>query len=377
MPTTEAHPRSPRPHAARLLSVSTGKVWLASLTAAFLPALDCLASEGGAAGNGELPPFWGLGVMPFVALLGAIAILPLLRWTHHWWESNYHRLLVALGAAIATLAYYFFIAGVGFGGLLHVLEHALLEEYVPFIVLLFSLYVIAGGIALRGNLAAHPATNTALLGLGAGLASFIGTTGASMLLIRPVLQTNQERKHKVHTVIFFIFLVSNIGGTLLPIGDPPLFLGYLSGVPFFWTLSLWKEWLTCSVLLLVTYYVWDTRAYRKEAPRDIQRDETVRERLRLDGVVNVFWLAGIVASVAAIVPGKPFPLLGFTVFPFLRELLMLGFVGLSLKTTPREVRERNHFNYAAILEVAALSWASSSRCRCPSTCSTSAAPSSG
>lgn len=314
------------------------------------PAPSSLAAEGG----GELPPLWGLGVLPFVALLGAIAILPLLRFSHHWWENNLHRLYVALGAALATVGYYSFIAGVGVAGIARVLDHALLQEYVPFMVLLFCLYVIAGGIALRGNLPAHPATNTAFLGVGALLASFIGTTGASMLLIRPLLQTNKERKEKVHTVVFFIFLVSNIGGTLLPIGDPPLFLGYLAGVPFFWTLSLWREWLVCSGLLLAVYYVWDTLAWRTEKPRDRLRDEAVREPLRLEGRINVLWLLGVVAAVAFVVPGKPFPLLGFTAFPFLRELLMLGFVALSLKTTAKEVRAHNHFNYAAIIEVAVL-----------------------
>lgn len=304
--------------------------------------------------GGELPRFWGLGTLPFVVLLAAIALLPLLRWSHHWWESNLHRLFVSGGAAAVTLGYYLLVAEVGSEGISHVLRRALLEEYVPFMALLFCLYVISGGIALRGNLPAHPLTNTGLLGLGTLLASFIGTTGASMLLIRPLLQTNKERERKEHTVVFFIFLVSNIGGTLLPIGDPPLFLGYLAGVPFFWTLGLWPEWLTCSLLLLVIYYVWDRWAYAKETRKVLQLDETVREPLRLEGGINILWLLGVVSAVAFVVPGKPFPLLGFTTFPFLRELLMLGCVVLSLKTTPARVREQNQFTYAAILEVAAL-----------------------
>ena len=126
--------------------------------------------------------------------------------------------------------------------------------------------------ALSGDLVAKPVTNTAFLAIGAAIASFIGTTGASMLLIRPMLQTNSERKHVVHTIVFFIFLVSNIGGTLLPIGDPPLFLGYLRGVNFFWTMGLWKEWAFCCMALLLIYLVWDTLAYRRETPRDIERD---------------------------------------------------------------------------------------------------------
>jgi Na+/H+ antiporter NhaD/arsenite permease-like protein len=178
-----------------------------------------------------------------------------------------------------------------------------------------------------------------------------------MLLIRPLLQTNRERKHVVHTVVFFIFLVSNVGGCLLPIGDPPLFLGFLKGVPFFWTLNLWKEWIVCCAILLVVYYIWDTFAYRRESRKDITRDETERQPLRLSGGINMLWLAGVVAAVAFIVPDKPFPGFGedgFHSFPFLRELFMLAFVGLSLKTTPRGVRAANKFNYAAILEVAAL-----------------------
>ncbi|MHC4128972.1 MAG: sodium:proton antiporter, partial [Planctomycetota bacterium] len=157
-----------------------------------------------------------------------------------------------------------------------------------------------------------------------------------------------------HTVIFFIFLVSNIGGCLLPIGDPPLFLGYLFGVPFFWTLGLWAPWLVCCVILLVIYYVWDSIAYRREAPGAIKLDLTQREPLRLSGAKNILWLLGVVCCVAFVKPGTDFPLLGFKVFPFLRELLMLGFVVVSLATTPAGVRAYNQFNYSAILEVAAL-----------------------
>jgi Na+/H+ antiporter NhaD/arsenite permease-like protein len=155
-------------------------------------------------------------------------------------------------------------------------------------------------------------------------------------------------------VIFFIFLVSNIGGCLLPIGDPPLFLGYLFGVPFFWTLGLWLPWLVCCGILLVIYYALDSLAYRREAPQALAADEKQREPLRLEGAINLLWLLGVVCSVAFVVPGKQFPLLGFEVFPFLRELLMLGFVAISLWRTPKAIRQYNNFNYVAILEVAAL-----------------------
>jgi Na+/H+ antiporter NhaD/arsenite permease-like protein len=260
--------------------------------------------------------------------------------------------MVAACFAAVTLVYYLFAYGVD--KVVTVLEHAILAEYIPFIVLLFSLYVISGGISLKGDLAAHPSTNTAFLAVGALIASFVGTTGASMLLIRPLLQTNSERRHVKHTVIFFIFLVSNVGGCLLPIGDPPLFLGYLKGVNFLWTLGLWREWAVMCVILLVVYYIWDSYAYRKETLKDIIRDETERTKLKLRGKWNLLWLLGVVLCVALIKPGEPFLGLEFRPFPFMRELAMLGFVGLSLRLTRRQIRRDNQFNYHAILEVAAL-----------------------
>jgi Na+/H+ antiporter NhaD/arsenite permease-like protein len=300
----------------------------------------------------ELPPLWGLGILPFIGVLGCIAVLPLLRATHHWWESNLNRLGVSLVCATLTIGFYLWSAGVG--GAVSALEHAIVVEYIPFIILLFSLYVISGGISLQGDLAARPLTNTAFLAGGALIASIIGTTGASMLLIRPLLQTNSERRHVVHTVVFFIFLVSNIGGTLLPIGDPPLFLGFLYGVPFFWTLGLWPQWLACCAILLVVYFVWDTFAYRRERPADLEMDRTHRRPLRLRGGINFVWLLGVVCCVAFVQEGKQIPLLGFPVFPFLRELLMLALVVTSILWTPKSIREDNQFNYAAIGEVAAL-----------------------
>ena len=182
------------------------------------------------------------------------------------------------------------------------------------------------------------------------IASIVGTTGASMLLIRPLLQTNAERKHVKHTVIFFIFLVSNCGGCLLPIGDPPLFLGYLKGVPFLWTLALWKEWaVVCGALLLI-YYLWDHRAYKTEAVRDIVRDEAQLAPLRLRGRINLALLSGVVLCVGLVKPGEEFLGLGFRTFPFMRELVTLALVAASLKWSKPGVREANQFNYAAILE---------------------------
>jgi Na+/H+ antiporter NhaD/arsenite permease-like protein len=175
-----------------------------------------------------------------------------------------------------------------------------------------------------------------------------------MLLIRPLLNTNRERKHKVHTVVMFIFLVSNIGGTLLPIGDPPLFLGYLEGVPFLWTFGLWIPWAFACTLLLAIYFVWDTVIYAKESDAVKTFDRTNVQPLHLKGSINILWLFGVVLCVALIIPGNVVPLTKFEAFNFLRELAMLGLVALSLITTRRSVRESNQFEYGAILEVAAL-----------------------
>jgi len=200
-----------------------------------------------------------------------------------------------------------------------VLDHAVLAEYVPFITLLFSLYVIAGGIVVRGDIRATPAVNTSIIGVGGLLASFIGTTGSAMLLIRFLLRTNSERKHKVHTVVFFIFIAANVGGTLLPIGDPPLFLGYLRGVDFFWTLGLWKYWAFMLAILLGIYFLWDSRAYEREAPQDIRLDDTQFQPMQVVGLVNVLWLLGVVSAVATLDPSKAFPGTTWHAPPYLRE----------------------------------------------------------
>jgi Na+/H+ antiporter NhaD/arsenite permease-like protein len=358
-------------HAGHAGKPLNGLQWASIILAAIIVALliygslthagDHGGGHGGGDGHGAAPAVAHavahappvLAVIPFAGLLLSIALLPLIPFTSHWWENNKNRLGLSLTLAGGTLLYY--LISSGSAKAYEVLQHAVVLEYIPFIMLLFSLYVISGGICLRGDLAAHPATNTAFLAIGGLLASFIGTTGASMLLIRPLLKTNSERKRVRHTVIFFIFIVSNIGGSLLPIGDPPLYLGYLKGVPFFWTFTaLWKEWLLCSVVLLIVYFIWDTVAYGKEERRDIARDETQREPLKLEGGVNLLYLLGVVGCAAAIQPGKPVPLLGFTAFPYLRELIMIAMVALSLKTTRPSTRAANQFNYHAILEVAAL-----------------------
>lgn len=319
------------------------------------------------------PPLWM--VVPFAALLLAIAVLPLVRWTEHWWESNLHRFYVAAGLAAATLAYYLFLhpgavdghwpahhVTSASGGVLQVeaawtiFANAILYEFIPFIVLLFSLYTISGGIRIEGDLQANPMTNASFIAAGGILASFVGTTGAAMLLIRPLLDTNSERKHVKHTVIFFIFVVCNCGGLLLPIGDPPLFLGYLRGVPFTWTFELLPHWLFVNGTLLLIYELLDQFIfYPKESLADLHKDVTQRRPLRIAGLaVNGPLLAGVVLAVALLDPSKPLPGTDWHAWLYLREIAQLGLVALSLLLGHMAIRQANRFNYHAIVEVAAL-----------------------
>jgi Na+/H+ antiporter NhaD/arsenite permease-like protein len=305
-------------------------------------------------------------MLPFAALLGCIALLPLMHATGHWWEHNRNKFLVAAGLGLVTLAYYAFLYGhgvhdhlsgttsaSGMPAAVTVVRNSILNDYVPFMTLLFCLYVISGGISIEGGLVGRPSLNVRILGLGAVLASFIGTTGAAMLLIRPLIKANARRRHIVHSMVFFIFIVCNIGGCLLPLGDPPLFLGYLKGVPFLWTLHLAIPWAFANGVLLAVYFAWDSVAYRGE-------DESMKwpagepHRLGVRGVVNFLWLAGVIAAVALLVPGKPLPGTTWTTPLYFREAVMLVLAALSLLTTAIAVRTSNHFHYGAILEVAAL-----------------------
>jgi Na+/H+ antiporter NhaD/arsenite permease-like protein len=278
-----------------------------------------------------LAPLPLYAVLPFVALLLVIAFFPL--WLPHRWESNRNKLLVSVVLGTPSLVLYL------------VREPAALvhttTDYVSFIILLAGLYVISGGVLLRGDLEARPLVNTAFLAMGTLLASVIGTTGASMLLIRPLLQTNRERARVTHTVIFFIFLVSNIGGMLTPLGDPPLFLGYLAGVPFTWTFRLWLPWLVMTVSLLVLHFLWDSSEYSRETRGARHPDRELIEPLSIHGSLNGVWLAGLVAAVA------------FLRAPF-REVVILTLSGLSLWLTPREIRRANGFSLGPMIEVAVL-----------------------
>jgi Na+/H+ antiporter NhaD/arsenite permease-like protein len=269
--------------------------------------------------------------MPFAAMLLAIAVLPVCA--AHWWEPNRRKLLVSGLLGLPVAAYY---AVADPSALLHT-GH----EYVSFLALLASLFAITGGIRLTGDLRATPLVNAGFLAAGTLLASLLGTTGASMLLIRPLLESNRQRTRVTHTVVFFIFLVSNVGGLLTPLGDPPLFLGYLQGVPFTWTLRLWPQWLVASALLLAAYVAIDTALCRKEPATALRRDAARRAPMRLEGALNLVWLGAVVLAVA------------FLAAPW-REVTMLAVTGASFRFTDHAVRARNGFTAYPIVEVAVL-----------------------
>jgi Na+/H+ antiporter NhaD/arsenite permease-like protein len=270
-------------------------------------------------------------VLPFALLLLSIAVMPLAA--PHFWESNLRKLAICAALGVPVVGLYLQHAPAA-------LTHTA-ADYVSFLILLGSLFMISGGIMMEGDLLATPRINALFLASGALLASFIGTTGASMLLIRPLLHTNSERKHVVHTVVFFIFLVSNIGGCLTPLGDPPLFLGYLQGVPFTWTLRLAAEWAFAVALLLAIYVVWDTRMYRREPPDRIALDKARRHPLHVGGKENFLYLAGIVLAAA------------FLAAPW-REAAMVTLTAIAWLRTSHHLRHANHFSIGPIVEVAVL-----------------------
>lgn len=289
-------------------------------------------------------PLWAS--IPFAIMLLFIAIGPL--FFHHWWEENKNKLIVSLVLGIPTAIY--LIAS----GLTHDLMHQMIFDYIPFIVLLGSLFVITGGIQLKGDIEAKPSINTLFLAIGAVLASFMGTTGAAMLLIRPVIKTNSERKYKVHTILFFIAIVANTGGMLTPLGDPPLFLLYLRGAPFEWFFHLTKEWAFVNGMLLVIYYLFDTYYHKKEPVANVIKDRAQIEKLSLSGTYNFIFLIGIVASVAFLNQNYLEIIKTNQNFAFIREAVMIAFAGMSLYFTPKLLRTDNKFTWTPIIEVAFL-----------------------
>ena len=318
-----------------------------ALAALLLPGLARAADLDGS----QLSLLWGV---PFAGVLLSIALMPLLApvfWHHHFGK-------VSAAWALAFLVPFAVVVGPGITGASVV--HALLAEYIPFIVLLTALFAVAGGIFVRGNLHGSPGLNTGLLAIGAVLASFMGTTGASMLLIRPLIRANDNRKHQVHVVVFFIFIVSNAGGSLTPLGDPPLFLGFLKGVDFFWTVThLWGHALFLIGALLVLFYAIDWWFYNRReeiVPQDPTPDTP---RLGFDGGFNFallgvvvllvlmsgLWKSSVVFNIAGTEVGLP---------GVLRDVGLIIVTLVSLKLTPSSVHESNQFNWGPMLEVAKL-----------------------
>lgn len=235
--------------------------------------------------DGSKLPLWS--IIPFIGMLLSIAIVPLINF--HFWEHHYGKFSLAW---IAIFSIPFLIAYKGDGW--YEIVHIVLLDYVPFIILLTALFTCAGGICLKGSLRGSPVVNTILIAIGTALASWMGTTGAAMLLIRPILRANEWRKHRIHVVVFFIFLVANIGGSLTPLGDPPLFLGFLKGIDFFWTMALLPAMLPVVILLLIIFFIFDTVLFRKEGTPP---DDGEKEPLRLQGVWNFVFIAGIIGAI--------------------------------------------------------------------------------
>jgi Na+/H+ antiporter NhaD/arsenite permease-like protein len=297
--------------------------------------------------NPEMP-IWALA--PFALMLLIIALGPL--FFNHWWEQNRNKLIVSVALGIPISIY--LIAK----GLSHDLIHQLLFDYIPFIILLGALFTITGGIHLKGDIEAKPWINTLFLGIGAILASIMGTTGAAMLLIRPVIKTNSQRKYKVHTILFFIATVANCGGLLTPLGDPPLFLLYLRGAEFTWFLSMIPEWAVTNGLLLLIYFIVDSYFYKKEPIASIILDKLQKEPIKLKGNLNFLWLIGVILSVAFLNKGY-FPEWdssqgGEDILGFIREGALILMAVLSLIFTRKSLREANKFTWTPILEVAFL-----------------------
>ncbi|AYC30958.1 sodium:proton antiporter [Pseudomonas cavernae] len=311
-----------------------------------VPGLAAAAEIDGA----SLSLAWAL---PFVGILLSIALLPI--FAARLWHQHFGK-ITALWALAVLLP---FAASFGGQATAALLAHALLAEYLPFILLLFALYTISGGILVGGNLHGSPRLNTGLLAIGTLLASLMGTTGAAMLLIRPLLRANDNRKHRVHVVVFFIFLVANVGGGLTPLGDPPLFLGFLKGVDFLWTVEhMALPVLLLSAALLALFYAIDSYYYRREDELQAH-DPSPDSPLKLYGQANFLLLAGVIGAVLLSglwKPGIGFDVLGTPVElqNLVRDGLLLGLALLSLALTPKQVRAGNEFSWGPIVEVGKL-----------------------
>ena len=298
---------------------------------------------------GTLLPAWS--ALPFAGILLSIALLPLLA--PHFWHHHFAK--VSAGWALAFAVPFV----VGFGGeAVHELLHVAIIDYVPFLILISTLFTIGGGLHVAGSLRGTPQTNALLMVIGTVIASVVGTTGAAMIMIRPLLKANRTRRHRAHTVVFFIFLVANIGGGLTPLGDPPLFLGFLHGVPFFWTLGLWKEVVFCAVVVLGLYLLHDLYYWGQESAVVREAPAEPGEPVRIEGAINFVLLAGVIAAVVAsgLVAGPEVSLLGVhqTTSNLVRDGVMVAMLLASWRMTPSAVRTANDFSWGPIKEVAIL-----------------------
>ena len=303
------------------------------------------AGGGGGANLGETLALWT--IVPFVGILLSIALFPLAA--PHFWHSHYGKISAFWGLLFGIP---FLIAHTG--AAFHEILHIMFLDYIPFIILLWGLFTASGGIVLRGTLLGTPKMNTFILLIGTTLASVIGTTGASMLLIRPLIRANKFRNYQVHIVVFFIFLVSNIGGSLTPIGDPPLFLGFLHGVPFSWTLiKMAPLMIATSVPLLIIFYILDSYLVKKETMPPIEKTDVT-----VVGLNNFIFLAGIIAAVLLSGMWKPgdvhFLGIHLGIQNIVRDVLIIVMGLLSLKFTSQQLRDENFFTWEPILEVAKL-----------------------
>ncbi len=291
-------------------------------------------------------PAWML--IPFVVQLLCIAVLPLTR-LEAWWENNLHKFFISLLLGVPVGAW------LCLNGMSHDLEHQMIYDYVPFILLLMALFVTTGGICIKGDLKATPTTNTIIMAIGWVLASFMGTTGAAMLLIRLLLETISQRKYKAHTIMFFIAIVANCGGLLTPLGDPPLFLLFQKGAPFEWFMSMLPEWGAAGGILLAAYWATDTYYYRKEPWHLLSADVREQKPVTATGLINILWLLCVIAS-TMFINSTYIPAMGAEDAPWylklLREWAFILIIAFSILTTKRTVRKDNNFSWVPILEVA-------------------------
>lgn len=326
-------------------------LFLAGFVVEPLPAAAAAAADPAHPGLGAILPLWS--IIPFAGILLSIALCPLL--TPRFWHHHYGKVAAFWAITFAVPAVYVYREMA-----IHPIIHIYLIDYIPFIILLWGLFTISGGIVVSGTLRGTPLVNSILLLIGTILASWVGTTGASMVMIRPVMRANRDRERKAHIIIFFIFLVSNIGGALTPLGDPPLFLGFLHNVPFFWvTTAILPHMLLTSAILFAIFYLLDSHYYRREkSRRAVQETETKKEPIRVAGMYNLVFLGGVVGLVLMSGYWKAgcFTVLGTDLYyqNIVRDvgILVMGF--LSLYFTPRELREANEFGWAPIIEVAKL-----------------------